>query len=548
MGDLIQSSPLVGGLKAGMEDVEISMLVSSHFKDVASLIPGVDRVIDISLHDVVTPIITDEGSIMTAYRMLEELSGYLNDIRFDHVINITHTHYSAVIAALVRCRSLAGMSIDNEGYKIVHGDWANYYLNSCLNRAFNRFNLVDMHCRIGDVNPGVKLALDVPHEARTRADTILKEFHRPGYRIIGLVPGASSCEKAWQPEMFARVVDELRQSLKVVPLIFGAESETGLGRRLRELLPDAIDLCGRTDFPLLSALIGKCNLLITNDTGPMHIAAAVGTRVVDISLGSALSHETAPYGEGHLIVEPDIDCYPCHVKMRCSHCSCHDRIHPAAVARLARISLDNKPISYIQDEPVFTGVNVLRTAFDDDDWWELVPMLHRPLRLTDLYNHALREMWKRALSGGIPWMDDYWEAARKIGNKLTRWYKPASEPDLSAGADTLLRELVSLASIGLKSVRELALIGDNGGDMKRITKLGAILKEVDQGLIRMAYEHPEVKPLVAQFTYGKDNMTGWQLSSLAEQTAKLYNDLIAWGEALPNWIEGMVGKFESLKV
>ena len=143
MGDLILSSPLVAGLKENNPDCEISLMYSAHFGDVAAAIPGVDHTISLSLNDVISPILTG-GGISKAYKLLKYITDDLRSRNFDQVINITHTHFSAVITSLIRCKETIGMSLDFEGYKIVCGRWANYYLNSCMNRSFNRFNQVDI--------------------------------------------------------------------------------------------------------------------------------------------------------------------------------------------------------------------------------------------------------------------------------------------------------------------------------------------------------------------------------------------------------------------
>ncbi len=544
MGDLIQSSPLIAGLKSATEDTEITLLYSEYFRDVASSIPGVDRLIGISLQKIVEPLIRNNGGIRTAYRQLKDLTDEIHAYNFDRIINITHTYYSAVITALAHSRDSVGMTMDSEGYKVVNGDWANYYFNSCLNRVFNRFNIVDMHCRIGGVEPNRKLLLNIDPDARSRADSLIRKYHRAGHKLVALVPGASTLEKAWQPQLFAEAVRELSHRIPITPLIFGSNGELELGELLCEMAPDAISLCGQTDFQLLIALIECCDLMITNDTGPMHVAASAGTRVLDISLGSALSYETAPYGEGHLVVEPRIDCYPCHVKMRCQHRSCHALIPPNIIAELACGLLTDDVPQQLLEEPDLSELNVLRTSFDEDGWLELTPLMKRPLSVTDIYNHALREMWKRALSGKPSWTGDYSVIAENVGRKLRTYFSVTDEDAFMPDVSIPLSEIASLTATGLAASRELAAINDTNSPIDRITQLGDILKQVDRNLIRIAYEYPEIKPLVAQFTYGKDNLTGWQLSSLANQTSLLYSNLLDWSEALAMWITTI---YESVK-
>jgi len=541
IGDLIQSSPLIAGLKTASEENEVTLLYSRHFREVAEAISGVDRLIGVSLHELIAPLVQNDGGIRVVYRKLYRLVEELRSLEFDRVINITHTHYSAILTSLVNARDSAGMTMNREGYRVVNGDWANYYFNSCLNRAFNRFNLVDIHSRIGGVEPGGRLFLDINSEARSRADSLIRRYHRAGRKLVALVPGASTSEKAWHPDRFAETVRELGRLVPITPLILGSQDEVELGERIRAGSPDAVNLCGRTDLQLLAALAERCDLMIANDTGPMHVAAAVGTRVLDISLGSALSHETAPYGKDHVVVEPRIDCYPCHVRMRCPHRNCHALIEPAVVAGLADSLLENEEPQSLTENKNLHRINVYRTSFDEDGWWELTPLLRREPTITEIHNHALREMWKRALSGKPSWTEDYRKTARGIGRKLRDSRRVSEEWPSIQSASSPLGEIASLAAIGLAASRELASIPEDDNGIDRITRLGALLKEVDNNLIRNSYEHPEIKPLVAQFTYGKGNMTGWKLASLADQTAVLYDNLFDWSRALINWIETIYG-------
>ena len=72
-----------------------------------------------------------------------------------------------------------------------------------------------------------------------------------------------------------------------------------------------IDAIGKTSLKELGALLQRCRYLVTGDTGTMHMAAAAGTRVIALFYGPAYPFETGPYGDGHLVVWPDIDCAPC---------------------------------------------------------------------------------------------------------------------------------------------------------------------------------------------------------------------------------------------
>jgi ADP-heptose:LPS heptosyltransferase len=540
MGDLILSSPMITGLKKNNGDCEISLMYSAHFGDVAAAMPDIDHIIPLSLNEVISPLLNGGEGISKAYKLLKNITDDLRNRNFDQVINITHTHFSAVITSLIHCKAVTGMSLDFEGYKIVQGSWANYYLNSCLNRSFNRFNQVDIHCRIGEVNPPGRLGLVINDEARIDAGRIINKYKESsGRRLIAIVPGASTPEKAWHVDLFAQAMAEIDKSDAVTFLIFGAKSENELGQRLNQIIPQAVNLCGKTDFQLLAALIDECDLMITNDTGPLHIAATLDTPVLDVSLGSALSHETAPYGNGHVVIEPRIECYPCHPKQRCTHRSCHQRISSFTVAELARMILEKRLPDNLPDNLIFKNVNILSTSFDKDGWWELKPLIRRQLTAVDVYNRALREMWKMSLNGQPEWNDEYERIAKEISDELQLNYMLHCSYQNDLVDQASLYSLCSLATEGVNTANELASAEINNTDILKIGRLGKKLKNIDLSLIRLAYGSPEVKPLVSQYMYDKENLTGWELFSLASQTAALHGKLLNWTRALIKWINAI---------
>src|SRR5690606_33367076 len=90
-------------------------------------------------------------------------------------------------------------------------------------------------------------------------------------------------------------------------------------------------------------LLEQCRLMVTNDTGPMHMAVGVGTQVLNISVGHVDFWETGPFGPGHWVVQPEIVCGPCGFDQICSHHSCKDRIIPQEISQLCAFLLDDRP-------------------------------------------------------------------------------------------------------------------------------------------------------------------------------------------------------------
>lgn len=126
--------------------------------------------------------------------------------------------------------------------------------------------------------------------------------------VVGIFPGGAASSRRWAPERFAELVRALdREGVRTV--VFGGSSERELTRVAAAEI--AFDAAGRTDLPLLAAGLASCDILVTNDSGPMHLASAVGTPVLAL-FGAGNPVRTGPLGPGHRVVRrADLPCVPC---------------------------------------------------------------------------------------------------------------------------------------------------------------------------------------------------------------------------------------------
>ncbi len=145
--------------------------------------------------------------------------------------------------------------------------------------------------------------LEVPNDAR---DAFRAKVGRD--RILGVFPGGNAPSRRWAPERFAELVRrEAGHGRNVV--VFGGPNERALTARVAGSA--AVDLGGQTDLAQLAAGIASCDLLVTNDTGPLHLAAAVGTPTVSL-WGAGDPRVTGPLGSGNRVLRhPELACVPC---------------------------------------------------------------------------------------------------------------------------------------------------------------------------------------------------------------------------------------------
>jgi len=164
----------------------------------------------------------------------------------------------------------------------------------------------------------------------------------PDARLAGVHPGAAWTTKRWLPERFAELCRRLKAE-GATPVLVGGPGDAALGAEIARA-SGAVDLVGRTDLEELKSLMGRLELFVTNDSGPMHLAAAAGVPVVAIFGATTRELGFFPYGPGHRVVEETLACRPCglHGAKECpeGHFLCMrllsvDRVHQACVSALA---------------------------------------------------------------------------------------------------------------------------------------------------------------------------------------------------------------------
>lgn len=128
---------------------------------------------------------------------------------------------------------------------------------------------------------------------------------------IGLFPGAGWKLREWMPERFAAIGDRLVEQYDAQVIIYGGPKEGELVHKVKNLMHHpSIAFSGNLHIRQLAACIEKCDMFLTNDTGPMHIAAAVGTPTIAL-FGPGNHHRFQPIGDSHTIIRHDVPCSPC---------------------------------------------------------------------------------------------------------------------------------------------------------------------------------------------------------------------------------------------
>lgn len=191
---------------------------------------------------------------------------------------------------------------------------------------------------------GIPLSASAPALFSTEAEKaearkFLEKFVPPGGRLIGINPGAAyGSAKCWLPERFRALTERLLEDERTVILYFGDQAGASLAARIcAELPPRVMNLAGKTSIRQLIALIASCHAFLTNDSGPMHMAAALKVPLVAL-FGSTSPVATGPYGGGK-VLQKQVSCAPCYkrvcpIDFRCMRGITVDQVYAALMEKL----------------------------------------------------------------------------------------------------------------------------------------------------------------------------------------------------------------------
>lgn len=182
-----------------------------------------------------------------------------------------------------------------------------------------------------------------PAAARRMEDLLAASSIQPGDRLVAIHPSASCISKRWMPDRFAQVADRLVAEQNVRICLVAGQEDVRYAQTVAEAMRQpAVSLAGRLGVAELAALLRRCQLLISNDSGPVHVAAAVGTPVVDIfgrNQRGLSPRRWGPLGTGHVILHKEVGCvvclaHNCDIGFLCLTSLSADEVYQAAAAVL----------------------------------------------------------------------------------------------------------------------------------------------------------------------------------------------------------------------
>lgn len=400
MGDLVQSGALLARLRHEWPDVMIDVVVDRQFATMADLLPGVRAVHTFDFRGLADDCRVMRKDVVTLYREFKQWAAPLAAETYDRIVNLTFTRRSGLLASYLGAPDVRGITCAPDGSTVVRNSWMTYFTALHRYRRFNRFNLVDVYALGGSgVGPFAPLSLKVGREATGWAHSFLGPTTPPGGWVAVQV-GASEAIKAWRPAAFGQTMARLGRLAQVGFVLIGTTGEAEAVRAALAAYRHAggvapvREAVGRTSLTQLMGLFGLCRLLLTNDTGPMHMAVAAGIPVVDVSVGHVDFRETGPYGRGHWVVQPDLPCAPCGFDQVCAHHACKDRVETQHVAELCAHVLGRGPCpTYV------AGVRLYESDVDADGLVAYQQRTGGVPEADEWYGRLWRQFWYADFTG-----------------------------------------------------------------------------------------------------------------------------------------------------
>jgi heptosyltransferase-2 len=280
-----------------------------------------------------------EGSGVHRLRRLLHLGSALRRERFSLALILPNSFVSGLLVCMAGIPQRVGYATDGRGWLLTHKlksrrkerglHQADYYLElirSLGGTAVDRTPRLTLKASLRERGSRLSAALDIGADER----------------VVGVHAGATYGEaKRWFPERFAAVLDRLqRQGLRV--LLLGGPGEEPVAAQISGLMErPPISLVGRTSVGEAVALIGRCAMFLSNDSGLMHVAAALGIPQVAV-FGSTDPEKSAPLNELAVVIQPrGLSCAPCFKRrcpynLECMRAISVDEVHAAAERLLGR--------------------------------------------------------------------------------------------------------------------------------------------------------------------------------------------------------------------
>ncbi|MGH7983666.1 MAG: lipopolysaccharide heptosyltransferase II [Candidatus Udaeobacter sp.] len=284
LGDAVMSVPTVRAIKNGRPDAQVTVAAPAKIAPMWNLIPEVAAIITLP-----------NGSLLPAVWLLRRRSHFDVAILFPNSLRVAFESWLSGIPRRI-------------GYR---GHWRSWLLNQTVPEA--RTPGPPAHHSLQFLRIARECGADMSNIQHPTSNIQIAVGDQP--LKIGLCPGAEyGPAKRWLPERFAEVAAKISTQSSAQWILFGTKNDAAIGDQIAAAIGDhCVNRIGQTTLDELIDELRRCRLLLTNDTGTMHLASLLGVPVVAI-FGSTEPRLTGPLGNGHIILRHHVECSPCFLR------------------------------------------------------------------------------------------------------------------------------------------------------------------------------------------------------------------------------------------
>jgi heptosyltransferase-2 len=303
IGDAVMTLPAIGVIREYFPAAKITVLANPLVSPVFAHHPWVDRVMTF-----------DESSAHKGVAGRFHLAAELRKHAFDLAVILPNSLNAALVPWLAGIPVRLGKTGDGRALMLTHR-FPKALQPAGVHQSENYRAILEYFGISGSIKS--QLLVTTADEDAAIASRLAGNGIEKGDFVLGINPGATyGSAKRWYPDRFAVVARTLAEEWGAKVVITGGPGETAIAADIeRNLAGNCLNMAGRTSVRELMALIKRCNFFITNDSGPMHLAAAFGVPLVAI-FGSTDHSTTYPLSDTAIVVRESVDCAPC-MKREC---------------------------------------------------------------------------------------------------------------------------------------------------------------------------------------------------------------------------------------
>jgi heptosyltransferase I len=304
LGDLVQAIPAITALKEAQTERTVDLLCPTHLAEIGRMFPGIGMTLKWDGTAWLRRAARAKAGVRPEH--LAEADAEIRAITehpYDRAF-VLNQHPRAVTAGALFARESLG-AVNGGPLSQSMSPWAEYIRSVALSKQSHRVHLADAFCGMCGLSPPKQ---NMPIQAPWTALPIdLDPIGQSDGPWIGVLVGAGDQERLVPVEVWQRLIAECLESVHAGRIVLvGDRHEQERARHIQESLAPLLlgrvwDTTGRLSLVQLASLLARCQIVIGADTGPLHLAAAIGTRVIGWYFSRARVHETGPYGPYHWV-------------------------------------------------------------------------------------------------------------------------------------------------------------------------------------------------------------------------------------------------------